>query len=58
MIADMTEKMEVNLEAECGEKILKNLDKQLRLSGQPREKINRLLSMRHFVSTHVLHQSN
>ena len=49
---------ESNLEIECGEKILKNLDKYLNEVNSTHENINRLLSIRHYISTQVLQQSN
>lgn len=54
----MSEHTITTLEHECGEKILQNLDRQLKQSQLKHEKINRLLSMRHFVSTQVLDRSN
>ena len=46
------------LELQCGEKILKNLDKQLKAHQNNQKQVGRLLTMRHFVSTQVLRQAN
>jgi hypothetical protein len=54
----MTQSIENTLELECGEKILKNLDKQLQSANHTHEKIGRLLTMRHFVSTQILQHAN
>ena len=49
---------EEQLELQCGEKILRNLDKQLKTRKHNHQQIGRLLTMRHYVSTQVLRQSN
>lgn len=53
----MTNNLHMTLELECGERILQNLDRQLKLTRHSDEKINRLLSMRQYVSTQVLQQT-